>query len=106
MQKYAISCEQKHYESHPYTGFKFEGFTVPFWQDIVSFIQIIAFKFNEIKYIGWDVAYTMNGPVIIEANNGPDISILQDCYGGVRNNFQVSSPKSYWYSEKYSIKDL
>ncbi len=106
LQKYAMSSKQERYTCHPYTEFKFDGFTIPFWQDIVSFIKNIAFKFSEIKYIGWDVAYTTDGPLIVEANNGPDISILQDCYGGVRKHFQISSPHTYWYSEKYSIKDL
>lgn len=104
--KYALSNNQDKFLFHPYTNFKFEGFRLPFWDEIIKFTKNIAFKFSDIKYIGWDIAYTVNGPVVIEANNGPDISILQDFYGGLKNNFGISSPKFFWYSENYGIKDL
>ena len=104
--KYALSNNQDKFLFHPYTNFKFEGFRIPFWNEIIEFTKNIAFKFSDIKYIGWDIAYTVNGPVVIEANNGPDISILQDFYGGLKNDFGINSPKDFWYSDDYGIKDL
>lgn len=106
LQKYAISNQQEIFEYHPYSGFKFESFFIPFWQEIVTFIKNVAFKFSEIRYIGWDVAYSVDGPVIIEANNGPDISIIQDCFGGVKKQFHINCPDDFWFSNKFSIKDL
>lgn len=104
--KYALTNNQEKFLAHPYTNFKFEGFHIPFWDKIVEFTLKLAFKFCDIKYIGWDIAYTEDGPVVIEANNGPDISILQDFYGGLKNHFKINSPTDFWYSENYGIKDL
>lgn len=104
--KYALTNHQEKFLSHPYTNFKFEGFHIPFWNKIIDFAQELALKFCDIKYIGWDIAYTKDGPVVIEANNGPGISILQDFYGGVKNHFNINSPTDFWYSKNYGIKDL
>lgn len=104
--RYAISFIQEKHESHPYTGFIFKDFSFHFWDDIVRFTKSTALKFSDIKYVGWDIAYTVHGPVVIEANNGPDISILQDCNGGLRNEFEIGSPKDFWFSTNYSLKNL
>lgn len=106
LNKFAVTNEQEEYPAHPDTNFTFEGYKVPVWDEITAFVKKAAFKFGEIQYIGWDIAYTINGPVVIEANNGPDISILQDFYKGVRVQFGIKSPKDFWYSDNYSLKDL
>lgn len=45
-----------------------DGFEIPFWQETCQCIKEAAFKFLPIRTIGWDVAITPNGPVIVEAN--------------------------------------
>jgi hypothetical protein len=37
--------------------------------------------------IGWDIAITPEGPVIIELNRYPDVDFTQACCGGWRNIF-------------------
>jgi D-alanine-D-alanine ligase-like ATP-grasp enzyme len=36
-----------------------------------------AKKIPEVRYIGWDVAFTENGPVIVEGNEYPGYGLLQ-----------------------------
>jgi hypothetical protein len=91
--------------SHPDTGFIFGDYQFPHWEEVKTFIISVAEKFYEIKYLGWDVAFTVDGPAIIEINAGAGLEFLQDCYGGVTDGFQIDYPKKWWYSKKYFIKD-
>ena len=53
---------------HPKSGLPLTGFRVPFWQEAVDLARKAALKFSPIGMVGWDVAVTPNGPVIIEGN--------------------------------------
>lgn len=57
------------YISHPETGICFKGFLIPMWDEILSMLEKAASRVPQIGYVGWDVAITENGPVIIEGNN-------------------------------------
>lgn len=92
-------------DRHPDTGFVFGDYQFPHWEEVKAFIVNVAEKFYEIKYLGWDVAYTEDGPAIIEINAGAGLEFLQDCHGGVAGGFQIDNPRKWWYSKKYFIKD-
>ena len=79
---------------HPDTGFKFEGYKIPFWDTVKSFVIDIAQRTDNIGYIGWDIAYTINGPAVIEMNAAPGLTSLQDNFGGVREAFGIKDPKN------------
>ena len=55
-------------ETHPETGVCFEGFELPWWQDSCRLVRQAAKRFAPVRAIGWDVAITDSGPVIIEGN--------------------------------------
>lgn len=54
--------------THPQTGIPFDQFQLPFWPEICSLAKDTASKFLPVRTIGWDVAITPNGPVILEGN--------------------------------------
>ena len=56
-------------ESHPATGVAFRGFKVPYFREAVEMVEKAAMKIPQVRYIGWDVCITENGPAIIEGNN-------------------------------------
>lgn len=57
-------------ESHPDTGERITGVSVPGWNRIKSRMIEIAERLSYIPYIGWDLVVTGEGEfVIIEANN-------------------------------------
>ena len=103
--EYGFTGLREQVSIHPDTGFVFGGYQFPHWEEVKSFIVNVAEKFYEVKYLGWDVAFTADGPAIIEINAGAGLEFLQDCYGGVAGGFQVGDPKKWWYSSKYFIKD-
>lgn len=54
--------------NHPKTKVPFDGFKLPMWSQTCQVIREAAVNFLPIRTIGWDVALTPNGPVILEAN--------------------------------------
>lgn len=65
------------YETHPMTGHPIKGFVIPFWKEAKDMVVRAAAVTPEIRYCGWDVAVTENGPLFVEANNMPGYDILQ-----------------------------
>jgi hypothetical protein len=53
---------------HPETGLPFEGFKLPLWHEAIEMLSRAALKFLPMRTIGWDVALTPDGPVIVEGN--------------------------------------
>jgi len=59
------------------TGIKFDGFKIPYWEEIKQMVKEAAMVNNKIHIVGWDVAIGKNGPQIIEGNRGPGFDIIQ-----------------------------
>ncbi len=65
------------FEAHPMTGTKIVGFEVPYWQEAIEMCKKAALITPQLRYSGWDVAITENGPVFIEGNNMPGYGLMQ-----------------------------
>lgn len=102
----AIADTRETFDAHPTTGFRFDGTPLPEWPAIETFAVSVAEKYAPIRYVGWDIALSEEGPLLIEGNNGPSIEIVQDLYGGVKSLFGIDSPDAYWYASNYSLKNL
>ena len=63
-------------ERHPDTGAVIEGHQVPCWAEAVALAERALDAARRVPVIGWDVAITDEGPVLIEANaaSNPDIA--------------------------------
>ncbi|MBQ2633774.1 MAG: hypothetical protein IJF88_04265 [Oscillospiraceae bacterium] len=73
---------------HPLSGIVFEGYQLPFWKETVELITNAHRQFPDIATIGWDVTMTEQGPLIVEANDGWEISGPQDTYGGLKKRWK------------------
>lgn len=61
------------YRAHPDTGVKFKGTVVPYWKESVELCMNIRRNFcPELFVIGFDVAITPTGPLIVEINKNSD----------------------------------
>ncbi len=65
------------YVSHPESGVVFKGFQIPHWDQVIRITTEAAESIPQIGYIGWDVAITADGAVLIEGNNDPGYSAYQ-----------------------------
>lgn len=66
---------------HPDSNFIFEGFKLPFFKEICD-LTIKATTYLPDRYIGWDIAISEKGPVIIEANERTNVSGADHAFGG------------------------
>jgi hypothetical protein len=73
----AVDKKKDVYKVHPMTGHPIEGFRLPDWEQALEMVAKAASKIPEMAYIGWDVAFSENGPLIIEGNNFPGHDIYQ-----------------------------
>ena len=66
-----------HYKEHPDSHLKFEGTTVTQWPEVKSIVEKTLKFLPYYKSVGFDVATTNNGPVVIEINTGAGIYLSQ-----------------------------
>lgn len=71
---------------HPDTKIQFKGFKIPFYKECVDTCLLFHKKLG-IHSIGWDVAITENGPVIIEGNDNWELSLMQVACGPLKSKF-------------------
>jgi hypothetical protein len=55
-------------QKHPDTGLDIVGFQIPMWGAVRDAVCTAATAFLPIRTIGWDVAISPEGPVLVEAN--------------------------------------
>lgn len=60
--------EDTDFEYHPVSQVKITGYQLPFWKETLALIQEVAAIVPGIKSVGWDVAITQQGPVLLEGN--------------------------------------
>ena len=101
----AYNTNRNTFTQHPDTGFVFGGAKLDKWEEARSFAIEVTQKFRDIKYMGWDIAFSTEGPTVIELNNAPGLNIIQDCYGGLRDGLNIQ-PKKWWYRSNYYLKNL
>lgn len=65
----AFNKSNEKFERHPITNHPIKGFKIPFWEEIVEMCKKAALEVPDVRSIGWDVAITENGPLLIEGND-------------------------------------
>lgn len=88
----------KNYEEHPNTNIKFNGLKLPY-SDEIEKVVIKAAKLYPEMLIGWDVALSNKGPMIIEGNSSPHLVMAQISCGGFRKNIHFKNYLSKYLSE-------
>ena len=73
----AIDKNKNLYETHPSTGSKIKGFKFPYWEEMKEMVEEAATVIPEVGYVGWDVAFSPDGPLLVEANDFPGHDIYQ-----------------------------
>lgn len=67
----AIDKNDNIYPIHPISNHKIVGFKVPMFKEAVELVKECAKIVPEVAYVGWDVAISESGPVIVEGNCFP-----------------------------------
>lgn len=74
---HAVDKQKRVYARHPYTDAPIKGFALPFWEEALTLVTAAAKEVPTMRYIGWDVAFTINGACLVEGNNFPGHDIYQ-----------------------------
>ncbi len=78
---------------HPKSHIKIANIQIPYWKEILKLIQECTQVVPEIRYVGWDVAITKDGPILVEGNSWGSWHIYQLTEGletkeGLKNKFE------------------
>lgn len=65
------------YDKHPMTGKKFSEVKIAGVREALDMVVEAAEKIPQVRYIGWDIAFSKNGPVMVEGNEYPGYGLLQ-----------------------------
>lgn len=72
----ATDEEGHFFKNHPVSGTAFKGLQIPYFKEAVDMVNK-ALEMSKIEgYIGWDVAISETGPVLIEVNHNPGPMLL------------------------------
>ena len=76
----------KIYSTHPDSQIAFFGFQIPFFDEVKQ-LALDAASLMPQAIIGWDIAVSHEGPILMEANaRYYDMQVSDIAYGGYRNN--------------------
>jgi len=64
-------------DRHPDTNAQISGRTVPDWSAVEALAKELCIRLPGMTYVGWDIALSANGPVIIEGNAHPSLRFFQ-----------------------------
>lgn len=92
---YGYAHHEKSYsliDRHHVTGTEFHGFKVPMFGEAVEMVKKAALVVPEVRYVGWDVAISEDGPVLVEGNTLPGYDMVQN-YGQTLDDRTGIKPK-------------
>ena len=72
-----MTHSKNRFVKHPDTHTIIPGFTIPFWEDCIRLVESASSLIRDVSLIGWDLAITAEGPIIIEANDHPGLEVVQ-----------------------------
>ncbi|NLZ75878.1 MAG: hypothetical protein GX914_05175 [Erysipelotrichia bacterium] len=74
---HAVDRYKNLYVNHPQTGYQIKGFKFPDWKEALEMCEKASHITPEVRYVGWDVAFSNKGPLLIEANDIPAYDLFQ-----------------------------
>jgi hypothetical protein len=80
------SAGTKIFQEHPVTKVIFKDFEIPLFNQVKELVLKTAVFMPGLRLVGWDVAISESGPVLIEGNSDYDISGNDLAYGGYLKN--------------------
>lgn len=75
--KPAIDRNTNEFVVHPYTNTPIVGFKIKDYDKLIDLVKKASEVVPEVGYVGWDVAISKNGPVLIEGNHLPGYDVYQ-----------------------------
>jgi len=65
------------YDYHPLTNKKFSEVKITGVKEAFELVKKLHLEIPQVRYIGWDIAFSVNGPELVEGNEYPGYGLLQ-----------------------------
>lgn len=65
------------FSHHPDTQARIEGVDLPYWQQMVDLALLAHERLGGPCFVGWDIALTVNGPIVLEGNDKFGVDLAQ-----------------------------
>lgn len=86
---------------HPDSGIPFRGEQVPRWDELIQVTTAMALLLPKLTFVGWDMALTPQGWVVVEGNKGEFFAEQIVLKRGLKKEFdQYCFPSSPWQQPK------
>ena len=90
----AINKANEVSEVTPRTKIKVDGYKIPMWDEVKKMVLEAALVNDKVNIVGWDVALSNKGPLLIEGNRGPGWDLPQVLLNrGVRKELEQIEKK-------------
>lgn len=96
----AITEAGERFAVHPDSGVKISGFAIPRWEELLDLSRTLAGMLPGHEYVGWDLALTDQGWVMVEANSRAQMVNQYPNRNGMRELV-----RKYFYPELGLTKD-
>jgi hypothetical protein len=80
---------------HPNSGVRFENYKIPFLKEAVEICKKAHKLFYTNFLLGWDVAITENGPLVVEINEKPGMNVMQCINNNTSSILRTNSRKYF-----------
>ena len=81
-------AEMKPYLKHPDTGVQIIGMQLPQWEELKALVRRLVQVVPEQTYVGWDLAFSEDGWILVEANDDGAVHHVQAyLHQGMRDLF-------------------
>ncbi len=85
----AINKANEESDVTPRTKIKVDGYKIPMWDEVKKMVCEAALVNDKVNIVGWDVAISNKGPLLIEGNRGPGWDLPQVLLGrGVKKELE------------------
>jgi hypothetical protein len=75
-----MDCSLGWLDRHPTSGARIQGVRMPYWEQFQAFTERAHRAFSDRILVGWDIAVTPEGLILVEGNGAPDLDIMQRAY--------------------------
>ena len=89
---------------HPWSGVVFEGYRIGMITEVVVLAKRCAALFPQTVLVGWDIAISEDGPLVIEGNSSPGLTNVQRTHGGVAHTLGLLLKKSLSRGETEALR--
>ncbi len=88
LKEYGYFYNSPRTKSHPISNVVYKDYQIPYWKETIELINKLHPILFGFATIGWDIAITPEGPVVVEINWNYSLKGIQICNGGLKPRWE------------------